>query len=70
MMFGVLPLSGAYGRDYKSKAAIVKDWLEGKDFKTVNGQYCSIRDFDASEPITVRYAGMMKVTVFAAGTGR
>ena len=28
-MFG-----GAYGRDYKSKAAIVKDWLEGKDFKT------------------------------------
>ena len=33
-MFGVLPLTGAYGRDYKSKAAIVKDWLAGKDFRT------------------------------------
>lgn len=70
MMFGVLPLSGAYGRDYKSKAAIVKDWLDGKDFKTAGGQYCSIRDFDANEPITVRYAGMTKVAVFAAGTGK
>ena len=22
----------AYGRDYKSKAAVLKDWEEGKDF--------------------------------------
>ena len=42
IMFGVLPLSGAYGRDYKSKAAIVKDWLDGKDFKTADPEqaYC------------------------------
>ena len=33
-MFGIIPLTGAYGRDYKSKAAIVKDWLAGKDFRT------------------------------------
>ena len=69
-MFGVLPLTGAYRRDYKSKAAIVKDWLAGKDFRTAGGQYCSIRDFPANEPITVRYAGLMKVTVFISGTGK
>ena len=69
-MFGVFPLTGAYGRDYTSKAAIVKDWLEGKDFETVNGQYCSIYDFDVNEPITIRYAGNRLVTVFVAGTGK
>ena len=69
-MFGVLPLAGAFGRDYKSKVGIVKDWLAGKDFKTASGQYCSIRDFPANEPITVRYANGMKVTVFIAGTGK
>lgn len=35
----------AYGRDYKSKAAALKDWNDGKDFKdAVTGQYLSIRD--------------------------
>ena len=27
-----ITLTPAYGRDYKSKAAVLKDWLEGKDF--------------------------------------
>lgn len=27
-----LILTPAYGRDYKSKAAVIKDWNEGKDF--------------------------------------
>lgn len=44
-MFGVFPLQPAYGRDYKSKAALQKDWDEGKDFVTVRGQYCSKADF-------------------------
>jgi len=39
-----ITLIGAYGRTYSetSKAAI--DWQNGKDFKIVNGPYCSIRD--------------------------
>lgn len=38
----VLP---AYGRDYKSKDAVLADWLAGKDFKdAITGQYLSIRD--------------------------
>lgn len=38
-------LTPAYGRDYKSKAAVVADWNQGKDFIVgVTGQYCSKRD--------------------------
>jgi hypothetical protein len=34
----------AYGRKYKNKEAAVVDWKAGKDFKIINGPYCSIRD--------------------------
>lgn len=37
-----LELRGAYGR--KTDMA---DWRAGKDFKIVNGPYCSNRDIDA-----------------------
>lgn len=38
----VLP---AYGRDYKSKKAVLSDWHAGKDFvDALSGQYLSIRD--------------------------
>ena len=36
----------AYGRQYKSHAQCLKDWNAGKDFKLVNGPYCSIRDLE------------------------
>lgn len=41
---GPISLLPAYGRRYDSAEAAVKDWKEGRDFKIVGGQYCSIRD--------------------------
>ena len=40
----------AYSRDYKSKAALLKDWEEGKDFEGVGVNsigYFSSRDLDS-----------------------
>lgn len=34
----------AYGRKYKTSAEAVEAWKSGKDFKIVNGPYCSVRD--------------------------
>lgn len=39
-----LVLIPAYGRQYQTKELALKDWYTGKDFKVVNGPYCSIRD--------------------------
>jgi hypothetical protein len=64
-MFGIMPLSPAYGRDYKSKAAVLEDWHNGKDFKTCSGQYCSRRDFIGKE-VTIRYSSMRKVLIIPA----
>ena len=36
----------AYGRTYTSKIDLVKDWIDGKDFRMENGSYFSIRDYD------------------------
>lgn len=63
-MFGIFPLTGAYGRDYKSQAALMLDWNSGKDFQCINGQYCSKRDFPEGETITIRYAKLQKIAVF------
>ena len=61
-MFGVFPLVPAYGRDYKTANDVKVDWLAGKDFKTISGQYCSVRDFP-DQSVTIRYAQMRKCTV-------
>jgi len=53
-MFGISPITPAYGRVYSSKTAIEKAWKEGKDFKCPNGQMCSIRDFK-ERSIEARY---------------
>jgi hypothetical protein len=58
-----LTLLPAYGRDYKSKEALVKDWEAGKDFKiaTANhknhGAYTSIRDLKdfPGKQVKIRY---------------
>lgn len=38
----------AYGRSYKTRDAMIKDWTEGKDFKILSGPwmgaYTSMRD--------------------------
>ena len=38
----MLELAPAYGRDYKSKAAVLKDWEDGKDFRFVGLAHTSI----------------------------
>lgn len=51
-MYNSLTLVPAYGRDYKSKSALVADWESGKDFlaagiKPGTSGYTSIRDTTA-----------------------
>ena len=36
----------AYGRNYDCLADVLLDYLDGKDFRIVNGAYFSIRDTD------------------------
>jgi hypothetical protein len=51
----------AYGRDYKSAAAVKADWAAGKDFRcAVTGRYLSVRDEVPGE-VWVRYARMTKL---------
>ena len=42
-----LALVPAYGRKYTSALAAEADWLAGKDFKILDGPYCSVRDIEA-----------------------
>lgn len=44
----MLVLIGAYGRnhEYGSIEEAEKDWNDGKDFKIIDGPYCSIRDLE------------------------
>ena len=58
-------LTPAYGRDYKSRKAIVDDLNEGKDFllNVMGGAtYMSIRDIKAGDTATVRYKKLTQVT--------
>lgn len=51
----------AYGRDYKSAAAVKADWAAGKDFLcAITGRYFSVRDNIPGE-IWVRYARLTKL---------
>jgi hypothetical protein len=51
----------AYGRDYKSKAAVLTDWLAGKDFRcSVSGRYLSVRDAPPNQ-VWIRYAKLTKL---------
>ncbi len=62
----------AYGRDYKSKSAVLADWNAGKDFRdALTGQYLSARDFPAGyetlhtnpgyPQVWIRYHSMAKI---------
>jgi len=63
-------LKPSYGRDYKSEAEVMKDWLAGKDFTIAdvsspwNGKYTSIRDAQVGERISIRYAKLRKQVCF------
>lgn len=61
----------AYGRDYKSKAAVLADFDAGKDFKVADmssrwdGKPCNIRDLvrEGIDIVTIRYQRLTKVMV-------
>lgn len=63
----MLELAPAYGRDYKSKAAVLKDWEDGKDFQICgSGSYINLEDAkNHHSPLTlnIRYDKMTKVVV-------
>lgn len=75
MAYNSLTLVPAYGRDYKSKKALMADWEAGKDFfaagfPTIRGHtgYTSIRDTqtfkqDGITHLHFRYAGQTLVHV-------
>jgi len=54
----------AYGRDYKSKALVIQDFIDGVDFKMpLTGQYTSIRDIRPGTKINLRYRKLAMVTI-------
>jgi hypothetical protein len=63
-----ITLQPAYGRDYRSVAAVKADYDAGKDFIIASvshpdfGRYCSKRDLQG-QTVNIRYAKNMKVMV-------
>jgi len=61
----------AYGRDYKSKKALLEDWNAGKDFQlqTIHdNRYTSIRDVEelkkeGVKSLNIRYDRLTKICV-------
>ena len=64
-MFGVSPLTPAYGRDYHSKKAVLEDFNADLDFETPSGQYTNRADLIAMNvsEINIRYGKLRKVMV-------
>ncbi len=65
-----MTITPAYGRDYKSKSAILEDWNAGKDFAIADafsggGTYINNADAVRAgvKAVTVRYAQLRKVAV-------
>lgn len=72
MIYRSISLIPAYGRDYKSKRAVLKDWTNGLDFRIqdyrLGDRYCSVRDLPElqSEGVThlnFRYKSLTEVAV-------
>jgi hypothetical protein len=64
----------AYGRDYKSKKAVLADWKAGKDFiihsygHRYDGKYINKQDADlGGETVSIRYAGRTKQLIIRPG---
>lgn len=57
----------AYGRDYRSKDAVSRDWYGGLDFRIADissqddGRYVSTREIPNGETVYIRYANLRKV---------
>ena len=54
-MLNALYLVGAYGRQYSTKELMIKDWLDGKDFRIQEGAYMSIRDMQYTTALDTVY---------------
>jgi hypothetical protein len=68
-------LTPAYGRDYKSKAAIKADLEANKDFVTnpFDGpsQYVNLEQLQVGDRLEVRYKKLTQVTLFTVtGVGK
>lgn len=64
----MITLTPAYGRDYKSKAAVQVDWDDCKDFiVTSYGHPWDTKPTNKSqlegEPVNIRYGNLRKVMV-------
>ena len=64
----------AYGRDYKTKKAVLADWKAGKDFiihsygHRYDGKYINKEDADrGGETVSIRYAGRTKQLIIRPG---
>ena len=61
----------AYGRDYKSRAEVIKDFNENKDFIIADissrwdGKPCNKADLirEGEDKVTIRYSKLQKVAV-------
>ncbi|MEM4325931.1 MAG: hypothetical protein QXU40_01370 [Candidatus Pacearchaeota archaeon] len=71
-MFGIFPLSPAYGRDYKSAKEVKEAFEKNVDFKTAFGQYINLTniiDYQKKNPenwpdeIPIRYNKLQNVTL-------
>lgn len=64
-------LTPAYGRDYKSKAAVIADWQAGKDFMDQSFDCprpiaCNRESFPTGTRCEIRYARLTKLVVVVA----
>ena len=63
-MFSNPTIVPAYGKEYRFEMEAKADWYAGKDFQIAfTGQYCSIRDFDSSARLQLRFWKNRKVIV-------
>ncbi len=63
-----LTLIPAYGRDYKSKAAVLADWFADKDFQSIGyggSGYVNRPQVDCE--VNIRFDGQRKVAVIPLG---
>lgn len=69
---GSITIVPAYGRDYKSKRALMEDWYKGLDFlindvsSAYNGRLINIEDAVRTDIVEIRarYGDLRRVTIF------
>jgi hypothetical protein len=70
-----LTLTPAYGRDYKSKKAVIEAWNAGKDFEIANPgfpSYINREDADndpAMYTVSIRYKGLTRSIIARKADG-